>query len=195
VVTALIGNVAGAQHSPVLLLRSFQLIGGFAVGIAALEITRRDGYIHWRGSVARPPWAAISIGLLCLWAVASLNHVPFILSMGALIIALGTGSLTWLAAVLRWRPLVWLGLISYSLWLVHAPLVHLVWLKLLHPLGLDVGEPATLFALLGVAVPLSIVTAWGFYHLVEQRSLTPVSLLRRRRELDAAPETPRVHAD
>ena len=87
--------------------------------------------------------------------------------------------------MLEWRPLVWLGTISFSLYLVHGPIVHLVWLELLDPLGLGVGEPAALFALFATAIPATILVAWGFYHAVERRTLTGRSRARRDAEVQA----------
>ncbi|HWH94503.1 MAG TPA: hypothetical protein VNT03_11640, partial [Baekduia sp.] len=74
----------------------------------------------------------------------------------------------------------------YSLYLVHGPLVHLVWLELLDPLGLRVGEPLALLVLLAAAIPVSVLCGWGFYHAVERRTLTHRSRARRDAEVGDA---------
>jgi peptidoglycan/LPS O-acetylase OafA/YrhL len=63
-------------------------------------------------------------------------------------------------------PLARIGVFSYSLYLVHAPLQQLVWQYALLPLGLG---PAATFALLaGVGCPLIIGFAYLFFLVAEQ---------------------------
>jgi peptidoglycan/LPS O-acetylase OafA/YrhL len=181
--TSLITLGTRAQDA-LLAIRTIELYGAFMVGLAALELTRRGGLVTWRGRTRRPPWVGIAIAL-SLWSglVNDDNHTPLYLAMACLMIAVGTGGARPLRAFLEWRPLVWLGTISFSLYLVHGPLVHLVWLEALRPLGLDIGEPATLLALLATAVPVAILSAWGFYHAVERQTLSAPSRARRDAEL------------
>jgi peptidoglycan/LPS O-acetylase OafA/YrhL len=168
-------------------IRTAELYGAFMLGLAALELTRAGGVVTWRGRTRRPPWVGIAIAL-SLWSglVNDDNHALLYVAMACLIVAVGTGGARPLRAVLEWRPLVWLGTISFSLYLVHGPIVHLVWLELLDPLGLGVGEPAALFALFATAIPATILVAWGFYHAVERRTLTRRSRARRDAEVQQA---------
>jgi peptidoglycan/LPS O-acetylase OafA/YrhL len=61
--------------------------------------------------------------------------------------------------------LVRLGIFSYSIYLVHAPLVHLAWLGL-QPLGLSQDAVFALLTL--VALPLIVVVSYGFHRLFER---------------------------
>lgn len=62
-------------------------------------------------------------------------------------------------ALLAWRPLAWLGQVSFSLYLVHVPVI----LAALHLAPPELPVPVAL----GVAVALSLPLAWGLFHLVE----------------------------
>jgi peptidoglycan/LPS O-acetylase OafA/YrhL len=170
----------------VLAVRTMELYGAFLVGLVALELIRRDGLVPWRGREVRPPWTALAI-VLGSWSgfVNDFNHAPLYIAMGALMVTVGTGGLKPVRALLESRALVWLGTVSFSLYLVHGPVVHLVWLELLRPLGLGVGEAGTFFALVALAVPASILTAWGFYAAVERRTLSSRSRARRDAEVHA----------
>ena len=71
---------------------------------------------------------------------------------------------------LSWPPLVRVGLFSYSLYLVHAPLLHacdLVLTRLLHP------GPVAMFLLLLGMTPLIVAAAYGFHRLFERPFMNP----------------------
>jgi GT2 family glycosyltransferase/peptidoglycan/LPS O-acetylase OafA/YrhL len=82
-----------------------------------------------------------------------------------------------LRRLLSWRPLVLLGGFSYSLYLVHAPLLQVAWQYGLHPLGL--GPSATFLLLALVGVPLVAGAAYVFFLAFERPFL--------RRRTSAAP--------
>ena len=64
------------------------------------------------------------------------------------------------------RGLVWVGTFSYSLYLVHDPM-----LALLHLFLRSLHLPATalLFLMYGIGVPLSVAASYVFYLLIERR--------------------------
>ena len=68
--------------------------------------------------------------------------------------------------VLESRVAVWLGMISYSLYLFHGPLLQLAHRAILEPLGLPAGE--RLAALCILAVPLVVGASWVAYRLFER---------------------------
>jgi peptidoglycan/LPS O-acetylase OafA/YrhL len=70
-----------------------------------------------------------------------------------------------LSHVLSWPPLVAVGLFSYSLYLIHAPLLHACYL-LLHPAFHP--SPTVMFLLLIACIPLIVATAYGFHRLFER---------------------------
>ena len=68
--------------------------------------------------------------------------------------------------ILESRPLVRLGHFSYSLYLIHLPIVALCYFALC-PLGLS--EQARMLALILVGVPASLAGAYAFFWLFERR--------------------------
>ena len=71
-----------------------------------------------------------------------------------------------LRQMLSWKPLVFVGGFSYSLYLVHAPLIQLVWQYIVNPLHLSSTNTFVLTAALSVAV--SLVVAYMFYRVAER---------------------------
>ena len=69
-------------------------------------------------------------------------------------------------AALSSRPLVSVGSFAYSLYLIHFPLVQMVWLFLIRPLHLGPAAGFALHLLLGV--PVCVAVAYGF-HLICER--------------------------
>lgn len=67
---------------------------------------------------------------------------------------------------LEWRPLVVLGVFSYSLYLVHAPLLQIYWQYLLVPLGLD--HTTIFYSLMTGGLALTIAASYGFFLLFEK---------------------------
>jgi peptidoglycan/LPS O-acetylase OafA/YrhL len=189
--TSLITIATRNDGQALLAIRTVELYGAFMVGLVVLELIRKGGTVPWRGRMVRPPWVVMAIVLAAYSGLVNdNNHGPLYLAMGCLMVAVGTGGARPARAVLEWRPLVWVGTVSFSLYLVHGPLVHLVWLELLDPLGLGVGEPVTLYALLALAVPVSILCAWVFYLTVERRTLSRGSRARREAEVHGGAAIP-----
>ncbi len=83
--------------------------------------------------------------------------------------------------VLQWRPLPAIGITAYSLYLIHPPVVQLVWQYIVHPLGwTGIGS---LVLLLVTAVPASILAAFGFHTIAER------PFMSRRQKIAAATES------
>lgn len=105
---------------------------------------------------------------------------------GALLVVLAAGFWPRLRAALSVRPLLWLGRISFSLYLVHYPVV----------IGLaGYGRNAVAQGLLAAAgIPVSLALAWAFWWGVERpsqalasRAGRAVSVLGTRLRMRAAP--------
>jgi peptidoglycan/LPS O-acetylase OafA/YrhL len=83
-----------------------------------------------------------------------------------LVTRLVRGGLEPLHRVFASRPLVWLGQASYSLYLIHAFVVEMVWRWVVTPLG--AGVAASLALEIVIASAASVVVARGFYFVVER---------------------------
>ena len=68
--------------------------------------------------------------------------------------------------LLSGKPLVLLGGFSYSLYLVHAPLIQVVWQYLIS-VWFREAVPQFL-GMLGIGVPLIVLSAWVFYRFCEK---------------------------
>lgn len=164
------------------------LVGVFALGMAAAFINHsdREGERHM---LRRLPWYWLS-PLLWLMVVAVCVYKPkltggywktdFLVGLAtmALLVSLADSTSSvrarWPAVVARAlsdRRLVALGAFSYSLYLIHSPLLGLATIEM-DRYGL---EPAGRIAVLGLAViPLLCVAAYGFHILFERPFLPGV---------------------
>lgn len=118
-----------------------------------------------RGSRVRAAWVEESGAFLCLAVLIGVAFVydPGLPYPGAYTLApcLATAGLiesgrlrrTWVAHVLAWRPLVFLGLISYSLYLWHQPLLQ--WLNYWHVTPVSPALRALALAATGLLATLS----------------------------------------
>ncbi|HEY2669891.1 MAG TPA: acyltransferase [Rugosimonospora sp.] len=134
--------------------------------VAAGERTRRLPW-HWLAVVAAVPVLLLMVLGGSVWTVN--NYYWIDLAVGPAIALL-------LAAVATRRPapLVWLlatppvrslGRFSYSLYLIHLPIVVVVSRDLAGP-HVAPGLPA-FWVTLGAALPISLVTAWAFSRVFE----------------------------
>lgn len=118
-------------------------------------------------------WAACYLLLNWRWLVPSHNFLIDLMNGAgaALLIALVLASARAQAA-LAWPPVAWLGKVSFSLYLVHVP----VMLAALH-----LAPPeAPIGAVLAVAVAASLPLAWVVFHLAERPSIWAGRALSRR---------------
>ncbi|MFI6993967.1 acyltransferase family protein [Nonomuraea wenchangensis] len=136
----------------------------FAAGVLAAAVlrTRTRVPLHWAAAGAAVPVLVLIVVQGSEWTVARFFWVDLALApaAGLLLAAIAQGRPRPLVRLLDTRPVRALGSFSYSLYLVHAPIVVAVNHFLVAPLL----EPGTgrLLALLAVAAPASVLFAWGF---------------------------------
>ena len=141
---------------------------------AALCFDERTSWRKWRDSV---PWLAIAFVLfpltfrLLMTRFAYAADYPFGLACLALLVAVGRSPEGKIRAALSWKPLAFIGGFSYSIYLIHAPLIQLFWQYVLRPLHLS--DNATFLLLELVGTPLFVAIAYGFYWFCERPFLTP----------------------
>ena len=114
-------------------------------------------------------WMLLAVGMVAIisrWMIIDQlprNHVLDVLAFP--ITALGAALVTACCAFwggssrfLTWKPVAWLGRVSFSLYLVHLPIVLST--------AFLIGDEHWL-RVAAISVPLSLLTAWGFYKVVE----------------------------
>lgn len=144
--------------------RAFELLVGAA--LAVLMAPASPGFRDIQ-RLAPPRMAALAgagMGMILLSFILFDKSAP-LPGLASLLPCLGTalviayGAAGPVGRFLTWRPVVWIGLISYSLYLVHWP----VWVYLTYRLP---AEPSLLLSL--AMIPLSILLGAASYYAVEQ---------------------------
>lgn len=152
----------------------FNFIACFAIGMLACRVSAEGGRLTILGRTITPRWNLLALALVVTTAAAALLTPGYSIvnpllaaAAGCLLISLRGGSAAPVRRILEWRPLVAVGVVSYSLYLLHAPVEQLVYQYVLHPLGLGLTALPTLAALLVLGGALSIAVAFGFYRVAE----------------------------
>jgi peptidoglycan/LPS O-acetylase OafA/YrhL len=137
----------------------------FALGMVAAEMYRRGKAGESAGKLRVAAVVAAALGLLL--ADNPLKHVLFGVVFFALLCAVLAGDNP-VARLFAWRPLVAVGVMSYSLYLVHQPIVGL----LAHALGGGRGvDPRRVFLEQVALLPLLLLAALALFATVEWRSI------------------------
>ncbi len=138
----------------------------FAFGMAIAELYAR-GSLERLPAIARYAWvpmAAVAAAVVGL----PLSHLAFGAVFALLLVAvLATGG--FVNRIFAWRPLVAVGIMSYSVYLVHQPLIQAMAFVLRHDLGLS---PTRSFVALIALLPVTLAVAWALFVLVERYTLT-----------------------
>jgi peptidoglycan/LPS O-acetylase OafA/YrhL len=153
----------------------------FALGIVAAEFYLRGGVTRWAAKSKQILCLFIPLGLVAIassgWELSHLLYgcVFFTLLM---LVLLENNAVSRLFA---WRPLVALGAMSYSLYLVHQPIIQ----GLAYVIRVDAhASPTATFLTLLALLPLIVLIAWVLFVTVERRTMTAP---QRRAEASAAP--------
>jgi len=132
---------------------------------------------------------AICIAQPYAWVVENFDWIDVLLGAAVicLVMHLSLREQSRAATALSAKPLATVGLFSYSLYLVHAPLLALAWKYVLQPLEISRGTQLLLGWL--VVVPVITAIAYGFY-LVFERPFVGRKPKRVLRAEQARHETP-----
>jgi peptidoglycan/LPS O-acetylase OafA/YrhL len=169
----------------------------FALGVLAVRLGHGD-----RAPALRRPMAAVAIAVLLafvvlavtqgsVWMVGHFFWIDCLFGIGvaALLIVMYAGGGAALRRLFASRAALWLGLFSYSIYLVHDPLVSMLNMYVFAPMGFSALGTFALFLLFGVPVILAV--CYGFHQLFEApflhnrgvtalRAMPIVRVLRRR---------------
>ncbi|MCX4759530.1 acyltransferase [Streptomyces sp. NBC_01275] len=134
--------------------------------IVASEKVRRLPW-HWLAALAALPIGSLLVVRGSVWTARHFFWVDLAVvpAMTMLIVAVATGRPALLMRLLATRPMRSLGNFSYSLYLIHLPIVMVV-IRKIAPHFVSSGLPAFWFTLL-LAVPVSVLGAWLFAALFE----------------------------
>jgi peptidoglycan/LPS O-acetylase OafA/YrhL len=171
-----------------------QFLALFALGVLAVHLGRGPRAAQLRrplGALAALAFAAVVALAAILGSqrmVASYFSVDLLFGLGAacLLGTLCAGGAAWIRRLLASRAAAKLGLFSYSVYLMHAPVVGVLDRYVVSPMALP---PLARFAtLVAIGVPVVLGVCWGFHLLFEApflrrrdlRSLRAVSLVRPR---------------
>jgi peptidoglycan/LPS O-acetylase OafA/YrhL len=163
-----------------------QYYGLFCLGMFAAAIGYGSLYAarYKRGWIGLGCFCAVVLAVLTQhWGIERSYHSPlpdYLIGICAAFLLIGAVSSTdrlWV----RWlglRPLTWVGTFSYSLYLIHAPLLQIIWQYGLYPLHLTHEMTFALLALPGTAV--IILCSYIFYQVCERHFLRlPVGKLQQ----------------
>lgn len=154
--------------------RAWELLAGALVGAILMRFRLRCP----RRLAALGGWVGLTTILAAGFLFDDQTVFP---GVAAALPVLGTALVIWCgtysgsagpAAVLGLRPLQWIGLISYSLYLVHWPLL------IVPRLVLD-GEPLPVWATVLLGIVVAVPAAWVLHRFVEQPLRSPTLLTRR----------------
>lgn len=170
-------------------------LGLFALGMMAAEIGFSRKPIH-SALRTRVPWGSLVL-VFGIALAACVKICPWRLTLTDTLAGAGAASLLifctiwktseqaspqpWVAKLLEARWAVALGAFSYSLYLIHSPLISLmhIWLR-----NFDPSPVMRMVALMAFATPLIVGVAFLF-HLVFEKPFLPQSLRAARSDGDA----------
>ncbi|MFI6321257.1 acyltransferase family protein [Nonomuraea sp. NPDC050556] len=168
-IVVVVGALAPAVPAVELLMRfTPQFAALFAMGAVCAGIVRASERVerlpwHWFAAAAAVPVLALIVFAGPVWVVGQFFWVDLAIgpAAGLLLVGVATGKPIWLVRLLDTRPLRRLGSFSYSLYLIHSPIV-----VMLHKFVGGSGVP-TFLVMLAVAVPVCVAAAWLFASVFE----------------------------
>ncbi|HZO92221.1 MAG TPA: acyltransferase [Candidatus Baltobacteraceae bacterium] len=160
------------------------LLGLFAMGVVAASFAARPPAVRLPWNALAVVVAVVALGMMVVDYDGTPDGMlwPADLCVGAAVatffIAAARNPRILPARLLALAPVVFLGTFSYSLYLIHAPIVDLVGV-LLHRAHASVALSAGVWAVLLAAI---VALAYGFYRILERPFLS--STLRRVRDVE-----------
>ncbi len=144
-----------------------QLLGRWAEFVFGMLVAEAFATGRHRDLARRLVWLLPPLALAGLLAVGNpLSHLLFGSVFSILLLVVASDA-TW-TRPLSWRPLVSLGVMSFSLYLVHQPILQALTFALR---SLGVTSPFVVFASLVALLPAVVFCAWLLFISVERRTI------------------------
>lgn len=123
---------------------------GMTAAVCVVSIACLAYALGWQHSIEQYPFYDLPTGVLaaCLLIIASVAPRSFV------------------HRVCSWHPLAWVGTFSYSLYLIHVPIIVFVLRYVMQPHGIEGGAGFVFLAIVGL--PIIIITSYLFYLLCER---------------------------
>ncbi|MFI5274511.1 MAG: acyltransferase family protein [Ktedonobacterales bacterium] len=179
-------------------------LGLFALGMLAAQIAY-SSKPAWQAVRRKVPWGLVAlaafIGLVGIFAFVSAGggvtqqntinaDVLTALFTLALFIAAARSSRSLAALALGWKPLAKVGTFSYSIYLIHAPVIAVVYLYLVRPYlmpAFNLGYPSAVVVLMVIAIPFAVGVSYVFFLFCERPFLNKPRASNSPRVPDAQP--------
>jgi peptidoglycan/LPS O-acetylase OafA/YrhL len=147
-------------------------LGLFTLGMLAATVVYSPAPFYTR--LRKAPWALLALAGLVGVVVVSKVPLPngqllqlyqcdYVVGCwaSALLVYLATRPQSALHRLLGRQPLVWLGGFAYSIYLMHAPFIQVVWQYLLFPLRHD--DTGMFLGLVLAGTPIIVINCYLFY--------------------------------
>jgi peptidoglycan/LPS O-acetylase OafA/YrhL len=191
VVAVLLAHAAAGLGGPLHKIEGFlpQFLALFALGAFAAWLGGGDRAVKLRRPLAGIALVALgSFVLLAVikgseWMVARFFWMDLLFGLGVagVLALMHGGALAPARRVLASRLALWLGLFSYSIYLIHAPILAVLQKYVFAPM--DLSRLATFSVTLALGLPVILAVTYGFYVVFEAPFL-------RNRSLSALRATP-----
>jgi peptidoglycan/LPS O-acetylase OafA/YrhL len=134
--------------------------------VVASEKVRRLPW-HWMAALAAVPALSLVVIKGSVWTVGHYFWMDLLVvpAMTLLVVSVSTGRPAFLVWFLDTRPIRSLGNFSYSLYLIHLPIIMVI-VRKVAPHYVSPGLPTFWFTLL-LGLPISVLGAWLFAELFE----------------------------
>lgn len=150
-----------------------QFLALFALGVLAVQLGRGD-----RAAALRAPLAVVAVTAMLVFVLAAVTRgsewvvghffwmdLVFGVGVACALTVMYAGGAGRARSVLSSRTALWLGLFSYSIYLIHAPIVGTINKYAVQPL--DLAPLATFGLLLALGLPAVLALCYGFHLLFE----------------------------